>query len=207
MSYAHLLKSALQVLESEVNDYMEKEKIEEAGDTIMACSVAAAVAGVGAGWLPGVGAAIATGALVAAIWTMYVRINIVLGISIKHNILKSLASAFLTNILTSAGSLILSWCVGFIVSFIPGVGSAGSMAINGVIGFVTVYAAGLLYIKFLTHVFKAKGRVDFSDIDYKGVVEEVIQESDIKGIVKEARKEFKSAKDRGEIDQPKSGNG
>ena len=202
----NFLSAALYAFENEANGYIEREKIEAAGDTIKACSVAAAIAGVGAGWLPGAGAVISAGAWVAAIWTMYVKINIDLGISIKRNILKSLASAFLTNILASVGSLILSWFVGFCVSFIPVIGSGMSMGIDCIIGYVTVFASGLLYIKLLTHVLKAKGRIDFSDIDPAEMAKEVIQDSDIKGIVKEAKKEYKSAKDRGEINQPKSRN-
>ena len=88
MSYGHLLTHALRELEKATSDYMRQEHIEKAGDTIMACSIAAAIAGVGSGWLPGAGALIATTAWVASIWTMYVRVNIVLGIKIKDNILK-----------------------------------------------------------------------------------------------------------------------
>ena len=42
---------------------------------------------------------------------------------IKDNILKSLASAFLTNIIASAGSLLIAYAIGFVISFIPGIGN------------------------------------------------------------------------------------
>lgn len=199
MSYGHLLAHALRELEKVANDYMRKEHIEKAGDTIMACSVAAAIAGVGSGWLPGAGALIATTAWVASIWTMYVRVNIVLGIKIKDNILKSLASAFLTNIIASAGSLILYFIAAFAISFIPGFGTLGAVTIDGFIGFVTVYASGLLYIRLLTKVMKGKGNMDLSDVDIKTMVKETTKESNVKDVLKEGKQMFKESKNKGEF--------
>lgn len=201
MSYGHLLTHALRELEKATSDYMRQEHIEKAGDTIMACSIAAAIAGVGSGWLPGAGALIATTAWVASIWTMYVRVNIVLGIKIKDNILKSLASAFLTNIIASAGTLILYFIAGFALAFIPGLGSLGAVAIDGFIGFVTVYASGLLYIRLLTKVMKGKGEMDLSDVDIDKIVKETTEESNVKDVIKEGKKMFKEAKKKGEFEK------
>ncbi|MBO5026482.1 MAG: hypothetical protein J6C86_10130 [Bacteroidaceae bacterium] len=67
MSIGHLLAHALHALEAVQQDYIRKEKLETVADTIQGCAVAAAIAGVGSGWLPGAGALVATGVWVAAI--------------------------------------------------------------------------------------------------------------------------------------------
>lgn len=162
---------------------------------------AAALAGVGSGWLPGAGALVATGAWAATIWGMYIKINYDLGIKIKDNILKSLASAVLTNILSAAGAYILIYITAFALSFIPGIGTIGSIAIDGFLGFITVYASGLLYIKFLTKVLKAKGNLDVSDLDVKTFAKETVDESNVKEILKEGKAAFKQAKKEGKFNK------
>ena len=149
--------------------------------------------------LPGAGSLVATGAWVAAIWGMYIKVNHDLGIKIKDNILKSLASAFLTNIIASAGSLLIAYAIGFVISFIPGIGTIGAIAVDGLLGYVTVYASGLLYIRFLTKVLKAKGNLDFSEIDVKTIAKETVKEANIKDIIKEGKSSFKEAKKEGKF--------
>ncbi|MBO5026481.1 MAG: hypothetical protein J6C86_10125 [Bacteroidaceae bacterium] len=79
---------------------------------------------------------------------MYIKVNCDLGIKIKDNILKSSASAFLTNLIASAGALIISYVVGFAISFIPGIGAIGAIAIDGFFGYITVYASGFCILNF-----------------------------------------------------------
>ena len=176
MTIGHYLALALRALEQAQENYIRKEKLEAVADTINGCAIAAAIAGVGSGWLPGAGALVATGVWVAAIWGMYIKVNHDLGINIKDNVLKSIASAFLTNIIASAGSLIIAYAIGFVISFIPGLGTVGAVAIDGFLGYVTVYASGLLYIRFLTKVLKAKVNLDFSEIDVKNIAKETVKE-------------------------------
>lgn len=199
MTIGHLLAHAIRALEQVQDDYIKKEKLEAVADTIQGCAVTAAIAGVGSGWLPGAGSLVATGAWVAAIWGMYIKVNHDLGIKIKGNILKSLASAFLTNIIASAGSLLIAYVIGFVISFIPGIGTLGAIAVDGFLGYITVYASGLLYIRFLTKVLKAKGNLDFSEIDVKTIAEETVKEANIKDIIKEGRNSFKEAKKEGKF--------
>ena len=199
MTIGHYLALALRALEQAQEDYIRKEKLEAVAGTIHACAIAAAIAGVGSGWLPGAGSLVATGAWVAAIWGMYIKVNRDLGIKIKDNILKSLASAFLTNIIASAGSLLIAYAIGFVISFIPGIGTIGAIAVDGLLGYVTVYASGLLYIRFLTKVLKAKGNLDFSEIDVKTIAKETVKEANIKDIIKEGKSSFKEAKKEGKF--------
>ena len=51
---------------------------------------------VGSAWIPVPGADVAAGA--ATIWTMYARINSKLGLTLKDNVLKTIASGVATNL-------------------------------------------------------------------------------------------------------------
>lgn len=199
MSVGHLLAHALRALEEVQKDYIRKEKLEAVADTIQGCAVAAAIAGVGSGWLPGAGALVATGVWVATIWGMYIKVNYDLGIRIQDNILKTLASAFLTNIIASFGALILAYVASFVISFIPGFGTVGAVAVDGFLGYITVYTSGLLYIRFLTKVLKAKGKLDFSGLDIKAIAKETVRESNVKEILKEGKASFREAKKEGKF--------
>lgn len=197
----NVLVYALRALEQVTGDIINSKNIEKAGKTIKNCSIAAAVAGVGTGWLPGAGALVASAAWVAAIWGMYVKVNIDLGISIKKNVLKSLASALLTNIIASAGSYILMIVASFILSFIPGFGTVGAVAIDGMIGYITVFASGVLYINLLTKLFKAGKGFTFTEEDAKGLAKDIVDESDMRTILKEGRNAYKEDKKAGKFEQ------
>jgi hypothetical protein len=197
MTMGHYMKLALYALRDASRNLISQAQVDKAGDTIVACAIAAAIAGVGSGWLPGAGALVATAAWVAAIWTMYVKINKDLGISISENILKSLASAFLTNIIASAGALILAILASFVLSFIPFLGQAGAIAIDGLLGYITVFASGILYIMLLTKIMKAKGSFDISESEAKSMADNISKESDISAIIREAKESFKKEKDKG----------
>ncbi|MBQ2970644.1 MAG: hypothetical protein IJE15_09715 [Bacteroidaceae bacterium] len=194
-----VLAYALRALGEATEGYLRGSDIEKAGDTIMSCAVIAAVAGVGSGWLPGAGALVATAAWVAAIWGMYVKINKDLGITIKDNVLKSLASALLTNLIASAGALILMLVGSTLLSFIPGLGTVGAIAIDGAIGYVTVFASGVLYIKLLTKLFKAGKGFNISENNVENLAKDIISESDVKKIIKEGKNAFKEDQKAGKF--------
>lgn len=194
-----VLVYALKALGEATEGYLRRSDIEKAGDTIMSCAVIAAVAGVGSGWLPGAGALVATGAWVAAIWGMYVKINKDLGITIKDNVLKSLASALLTNLIASVGGIILMLVGSILLSLIPGLGTAGAIAIDGFIGYITVFASGVLYIKLLTKLFKAGHGFNISENNVNKMAKDIISESDVKEIIKEGKKSFKDDQKSGKF--------
>lgn len=196
-----VLVYALRALGEATEGYLRGSDIEKAGDTIMSCAVIAAVAGVGSGWLPGAGALVATAAWVAAIWGMYVKINKDLGITIKDNVLKSLASALLTNLIASIGGIILMLVGSTLLSFIPGLGTAGAIAIDGFIGYITVFASGVLYIKLLTKLFKAGKGFNISENNVENLAKDIISESDVKKIIKEGKNAFKEDQKAGKFNK------
>lgn len=198
MEVSHLLHHALEALREASNNAIKEYHAEKAATTIKACSIAAAVAGVGAGLLPGAGGAVAATACVAAIWGMYVKINMDLGISIAENALKSLASALLTNLIASAGYAAALFAVGFMLGFVPFLQPAAA-AIDAMLSYVAVFASGILYINLLTDVMKAKGKFVFDESEAKDLAKKVIDKSNVKEIVKEASDSFKKDKKDGNI--------
>lgn len=194
---AHLYH-ALKALQEASNELLSEEQVKKAGNTIKACAIAATVSGIGAGMLPGAGSVIATATCVAAIWGMYVKINIDLGISISENALKSLASALLTNIIASAGSLLAATIVVKVINWIPGLHFLSAPA-EALIAYFAVLISGVLYIKLLTKLFKAKGSFQFTKNDVQDMAKDIINESNISDLVDDAKKSFIEDRKNGKI--------
>ena len=198
--YGHiLLHRAVEYLDEASDGILIKGGAKEAGEVIKGCSVTAAIAGVGSAWIPGAGGAVATAAFVAAIWSMYLLINKKLGISIKENILKTLVSAFLTNILGTAGSLLLGLGVGSVLSLIPGIGTAANVVISAMIGYIVVFVSGILYLNLIGKMCEKYGSVSFEGKDIKGLAKEVTDAADIKEMVNQAKAAFKDDQKSGKI--------
>ena len=149
---------------------------------------------------PGGGSVVLTAASVAAIWGMYVKINKVLGISISENTLKSLASAILTNIVAGAGAYIVALAATAIISLIPGLHFLAVPA-EAMIAYIAVFASGILYIKFLTKLFHAKGGfdIDNSGDDIDPLLRDVIRETDIRSVISETKNSYDQDKKDGNI--------
>lgn len=155
-------------------------------------SKAAAAASVAAGWIPGAGGTMAVGAAAASIWSMYVRINKKIDLPFTENIIKSLASGIATNLAAYAVATVIG---AGIISFIPGIGSVTAAVIAGTTSYALTIASGFVYIKILTNIFKAKqDPTSFSLDDLKDIANETIKTENIKEVMKEAKKEYKSNK-------------
>lgn len=160
-------------------------------------AIGTSAAALGSAWLPGVGSSASMVACAGFIWSMYYRINTQLGIPFAKNILKSVATAIGTNLAAGAvGALAISSAF----SFIPGLGSIGASMIMAGTCYATTFASGLVYLKVLTRL--AQSNADFSNIgeaELKATAKEVMDHEDIKGMMKEAKSQFKEAKERGDI--------
>lgn len=194
MSNAHLYH-ALKALKEATENIIREEHLEKVETTIQTCAIVAAATGVGGGMFPGVGGIVLTAASVTAIWTMYVRINKILGISIADNTLKSLASAMLTNIIAAAGAYILAVVATLAISLIPVLHFLAAPA-EAIIAYIAVFASGILYIKFLTNVFKAKGSFDFSNSDIQQGTRNVVNTTDMESMIKDVKKSYQQDKDK-----------
>lgn len=194
-------EALIEAIDSASDEVCSRANAEEAAEVIKKCAVGAAIAGVGSGWLPGAGGLVATAAWVAAIWTMYALINKKLGISVKENVLKSLASAILTNILAAAGAYLLAMIAGGILSFIPGIGTAAAMAVDAMLGYVTVFVSGILYLNLLTMMYEKYGNANFDGKDLKGLAKSVTANANIKSMMDEAKASYKEDKKAGKLNK------
>ena len=194
MSHAYLYP-VLIALKEGTHGIIREEHLEKVENTIQACAITAAATGVGAGMFPGVGSIVLTAASVGAIWTMYYRINRILGISISQNKLKSLASAILTNIIAAAGSYILLIVAALIFGFIPGLHFLAAPA-EALIAYICVFASGILYIKMLTNIFKAKGSFELSDSEIDGRAKDVVNETNMNSLIDNLKESYKKDKEK-----------
>jgi uncharacterized protein (DUF697 family) len=105
------------------------------------------IAGFASGFIPVPGLDLA--ALVANTWTMYVRINNVVGISFSDNALKSIASGVFANLVSVIPSIAVLLGVETALKFIPGIGTLGGMAIGAAGNVAVTYVAGKVYLKSL----------------------------------------------------------
>lgn len=188
-----------------MNNSISNTELEEIQDIIKKFAVSAAVAGVVAGVVPGVASVAAALAQTGIVWATYVKINKVLGISMKENTAKFIGSAIVTNIVLNAGSLIATYTASAILSLIPIFGQMTSAAINGVVGYVIVYVAAIIYLKLITKLVKPDGSLNISETeDTKKIIADIVKESNLKDMIKEGRGAYKQAKADGSIDAAKN---
>lgn len=176
------------------------EKRDEIVDTIKGFAVFSAASGVAANFIPEAGGIIAATAQTIMVWTLYGRINEIIGLEMSGNIAKFIASAMLTNICLNAGGFILGYAGAVVASFIPIVGQYTSAAIEGTLGYILVYVSAVLYLIFLKTVFSAKGKIEINgDERDKKIINGIIKNIDLKDLINEAKNNYKSAKKNGEI--------
>ncbi len=140
---------------------------------------------VGSAWIPIPGADVAAGA--ATIWGMYVRINNKLGLPFGENIIKTIGSGVATNLAGYiAGSAIASG-----LKFIPVIGSIGGAIVMSASLYGLTLASGYVYLKALCAMAEMDGK-NISEDHLKDAVDNVMKnKEEIKGIIKEAKSEYK----------------
>lgn len=177
-----------------VQNIKTKVDSDETAECIIAYSAAAAIASMLGGTFSGFASLIASGIAVGAIWAMYIHLCKILNIKLGKDILKALASAVLSNIVTQIGGLILAEVL---IGFVPG----ASVLVCGVVNFIVVYFAGIIFIKTLTELFKA-GKDDFENISadtFKENMNAAAKNVNAKDIVKEAKNTYKNMKKDGSL--------
>lgn len=176
---ADLAKGVLQMA-------VDAESIDE---IVISHALGAAVASVASGWIPGAGGLAATAASAGFIWTMYGRINGKIGLPLSANVVKSLATAMVTNL----GAYFVGGVItGTLFSLIPGIGSLGASAVVGGTSFGMTYASGYVYLKALTALFRAghdPTRMDAAAI--KQAAQNVVATEDMKTVIADARSRYK----------------
>ena len=168
-------------------------------------SIGAAASALGVAWLPGVGSTAALALNAGFVWSMYYRINTKAGIPFSKHILKSLGTGIATNLVSSAVGTMVGAGIATAFTFIPLVGGIAASAIMASVVFTLTWSCGLVYLKVLTRF--AEANVDFENVsedELKEMADDVMAKEDIKEMMKQAKQQFKAAKERGDIDQAKA---
>ena len=140
---------------------------------------------VGSAWIPIPGADIAAGA--TSIWSMYVRINNKIGLKVKDNIIKTIASGIGTNLL----SYVAMSGIASGLKFIPGIGTLGGALILSASQYAITLTAGWVYLKALCLLAERQGpKFDMAMLN--SAVKDVLSQKDlIKSIFEQAKKSGK----------------
>jgi len=119
---------------------------------------------------------------------MYVRINNKIELPFSENVIKTVASGIVTNLAAGViGGLVMSTAL----SFLPGIGNVGASVVVGGICYAVTLTAGFVYLKTLTIIFKGKADpTTLTAEDLKGIAKSVVENEDIKSVMKEAKKEY-----------------
>ena len=200
-----MLYMALKNLNDAARNSLDGTQIEKIKNLVNNFAITAAILGAASDVIPGAGGILAALAQTGIIWTLYVKINLALEISISEHTIKFVGSAIATNIITNAGYMIIAYAAAAIMSFIPLFGQAGSAMIHLGLGYMLVYAAAVIYLNFLTRTFKAKGSFTFDESDEtKRAINDTVNDSHVNDLIKEGKNAFKEAKANGDIDRAKN---
>ena len=177
-------------------------------DTTMAADLAnivrthalgAAAAGLGVAWLPGFGATAALVTMTGFVWTMYLRINDRMGLRLSKVVLKTLASAFISNLAQNTLSYLGITVLSTILSF-TGVGNIAAAALMAAMDYAIVKVGGALYLKLINGLMSA-GKVpeEMSEQEITTAMDTVMDQSDVGSMISEASQEYIAGKKDGTI--------
>jgi uncharacterized protein (DUF697 family) len=178
----HLMKAALE-LAKVLNESVDEHLPQKLASMV---KLHAGLA-VGSVLIPIPGADIAASAV--NIWTMYIRINKELHLPFREHIVRSVATGVATNIGANAAALLV---VGSVLKFIPGLGSVGGAAVMAGTVYAVTIAAGIVYLKAITHLLLKKAAANVTDSDLKAATDEVLRDkTEIKDILKESKANYR----------------
>lgn len=143
MNYEHVIIHKIPEFYKDLELFGNGAKAHELSNVIKQHSLA----GFASGFIPVPGLDIA--ALIANTWTMYVRMNNVVGVSFSDNVLKSIASGVFANLVSVIPSIAVVLGVETLLKFIPGIGTVGGMALGAAGNVAVMYVAGKVYLKSL----------------------------------------------------------
>ena len=183
MDNAHLLHTAIELVEA-MNKQAESMLPSEIVEVVKLHSAIA----VGSAWIPLPGVDVAVGA--GNIWSMYVRINKKIGLSIKDNVLKTIASGVLTNL---AGYAAVTG-VASVLKFIPGLGSIGGGVVLSASLYAITLCSGWVYLKALLLLAKKNnGNINIGELG--SAIKDIMKDEDtIKNFIDAAKDDYKNDK-------------
>lgn len=196
------LYAVVYALCDEAFKHLSGEKRDEIIEVIQEFAVFSAAAALAGNVVPEFGGLLTAVAQTGLVWTLYVKINNVIGLEMSKSTAKFIGSAILTNISLNAGTLLLAYAGAIVAGLIPIFGQITAAAIEASLGYILIYLAAVLYLIFLTKVFKEKGKVEVTgDSRDEEIIKGVIKNTNLKDILNEAKNNYKAAQKSGEIDR------
>ena len=196
------LYAVVYALCDEAFKHLSGEKRDEIIEIIQEFAIFSAASALVGNLVPEAGGLITAIAQTALVWTLYVKINNIIGLEMSDNTAKFIGSAILTNLSLNAGSLLLGYAGAVAASFVPIFGQLTAAAIEATLGYTLIYVSAVLYLIFLTKVFQAKGKIEITGSnEEKEIIKGVIKNTSLKDLIKEAKNNYKEAKNRGDIDR------
>lgn len=183
-------KSQITILIKQLGRYYEKA--EETIRIITRCALVAGAANVVGGVIPGVAVVTTIISCVGAVWTMYVKLCQELKISLSEKALKLLARAVVSNIAANLGGALVAMLAAMLLP-------VGSVAASALVGFVTVYLAGIVFLKLILKLAEKTGDPhSFNGIDANSMKREVADFKVTQEDLEEAKKVFDENRDKPE---------
>ena len=149
----------------------------------------------GAGVLPGLGAIIAGGISVGAIWHMYYAVGQYLHLMFGMDMLKATAAAILSNIVHQRWGVL---ALELATTLIPG----WSIIATGLIFFSVTYFSGLTFLFALVRIFKAGGdptKMTADEMAQKA--KEAAEEIDFSKEYEKSKEGFKKMREEGNLEE------
>ncbi len=130
--------------------------------------------------------------LVGNTWTMYVRINQEVGLPFGSNLMKSIATAIGTNVISIMPGMLIGKIAAQAAKSLPIFGSAAGMVIDAATNYALVLVMGIIYVVALTKLF-ARGQ-DVTEENLKAAAKETSKDKGfIKQVFKAAKEEYKNS--------------
>lgn len=182
MDEGHLVKAATE-LAKEINKAVDEHLPQRlAGMVKLHAGLA-----VGSAFIPVPVADVAAAA--ANTWAMYVRINRELQLPFGENATKSLAAGVMTNIGSNVAGLMVAASA---AKLLPGLGTLGGAALMAATVYALTIAAGIVYMKAVTKLLRAKSAHQVTEEDLRYAAEEILKDkATIRSIVDDAKKSYK----------------
>lgn len=184
-------KELIKVLDLNASNEAEKE----ISSVIKSHAIAAAALGLKIFIQPGLTGAYSLAGCIIYIYCIYYRINKCLNLNISTS-LYSLASAVCNNIGISAKNETR-------LNFRPGLFMPKTMSdlifVEEIV-YSLLFASGIIYLKLLTKIFATgKSLKKMTEGELREAVAETVKEEDVSQIIKDAKAEYKKARESGEV--------
>lgn len=184
-------------LNAECVDKQDTTMAQDLAEIVKKHALGAAASGLGVAWIPGVGSTAAMLSMTGFIWSMYFRINYRIGLKFSKVMLKTLASAVMSNLAQGALSVIGATVVAGLLS-LTGAGNVFASAIMAALDYSVVMVGGILYLKLLTGLFGAGSDPNhMSEKELVVAMEDVIHNENISDMLKASKKEYTAERKKG----------